>query len=75
MFYPFVTEQEEQGYGRLNMHVKEARDLIAADFSITGNSTSDPYVKILFGTVFRTKEKTKIVNQRYLHQYISILVY
>ncbi len=35
---PLRALQEELGYGRLSVNVKEAKDLIAADVKLTGES-------------------------------------
>ena len=43
-FYPLVMKQTGLGYGRLYLHVIEAQNLTAADFSFVGAGSSDPYV-------------------------------
>jgi Ca2+-dependent lipid-binding protein len=61
--YPFINQQKSQGYGRLKIRIVEAKNLMASDFNLLGKGTSDPYVLVKFGTVFRAKHTTKIINK------------
>lgn len=61
LLYPFISNQNSQGYGRLKTTVVEAKDLIPSDFNLFQAGSSDPYVIIRFGTVFKARHKTKII--------------